>query len=62
MPEIAEIKVIDNEVWCKVKLELNTDVCVTISLYTPAEIEYIKRQAVLDFLAFQRDNYFEAKS
>lgn len=59
MPLIAEIKVIDKEVWCKVILERNTDVCGTISLYTPVEIEAIKHQAIRDFHIWQRDQYAE---
>lgn len=50
MPQIAQIKVIDNEVWCKVILERNTDVTGIITLYTPAEIEVIKTRAIKDFM------------
>lgn len=62
MPKIAEIKVIDKEVWCRVELSRNTDVCRTISLYTPDEIEMIKHQAVRDFLNYQFEDWIEAKS
>lgn len=58
MPIISEIKVIDNEVWCKVKLARNTDVCGTISLYTPDEIEEIKKESIKNFLLHQFKNYW----
>lgn len=50
MPRIAEIKIIDKDVWCKVELERSTDVCGTISLYTPSEIKDIERSAIKNFL------------
>lgn len=60
MPQIAEIKVTDdNEVWCKVILLRNTDVCGTISLFTPEEIEEVKRKAIRDFLNHQFESFMK---
>lgn len=50
MPKIVEIKRIDGDIWVKIDpLILNTEVG-SISLYTPEEIEHIKRCSVEDVL------------
>lgn len=55
MTQILEVKVVDDDVWLKVKLQRNTDVLGTFKLYTPYEIKMIERDAVEEFLNWQRD-------
>lgn len=60
MTLVTEIKVhANNEVWCRVELNRNTDVLGTFQLYKPYEIEAIKREAVKAYLDYQYQSYIE---
>lgn len=61
MPKIAEIKVVNEEVWCRVILNRSTDVLATITLWSPDEIKEHDRSLLLDFVRNQVENYLEGK-
>lgn len=57
MPQIAEIKTIDGQVWVRVELKPEPGALTSIALYTPKELKERDRDTLIGFCVDLIDRY-----